>query len=80
MTKLPDVSGALAKLRAKDQRLYHLTSQSNFITKCADTAYKYRMVHFGLAWKINIKYNIITNSDSYTKITFIMQIFLQVII
>ena len=37
------------------------------------------MVQFGLAWKINIKYNAITSSDSYSKITFIRQIFLHIL-
>ena len=54
--------------------------QSPLFSICIDTSYKYRMVQFGLAWKINIKYDSITNCNIYSKITFIVQIFLQLII
>ena len=38
--------------------------QFALFTICTGTAYKYRMVQFGLAWKINIIYNTTTNSNS----------------
>ena len=57
-----------------------LSRRTAICQSVADTAYKYRMVQFGLAWKIDIIYNTTTNSNSYTKITSIRQIFLQLII